>query len=390
VNRRARARARAIALGVALACAAAAACTAFDDVPLPGRPSVEAGTPDRVAPLEGGVDGAAPVVLPAPGFVSLAEAVQACTVIAACPNLAQWLTRSLRVAVAEAVPPTAEDFPPFDTNFSYCVEQLSKTFEPERVGREMVSTAIRKIAAATSCPDASRNIYFERFPARHPSCPADAGGSPWVCADDVTGVQCADTFSLLLHCAAPRALPSGKCVTLDAGPYGIGGCFLDNTECHPGCVGSSATLCDTHNLTGREYGIQIDCHVLGLECVLDPGTTNVGCAVAGHAARYDVHRYPGSYCENTSLVSSNGTFLGVLDCASFGGKCVTKNAAAVCSMPDAACSPFSPEANACQGSKIHLCVGGQWEDVQCPLGCEAPDGSPARAACRAAFDGDGG
>jgi hypothetical protein len=59
-------------------------------------------------------------------------------------------------------------------------------------------------------------------------------------------------------------------------------------------------------------------------------------------------------------------------------------------MPDAECTPFSAGANACQGSKIRLCVGGRWQDVECPQGCDSPDGSPRRGACRATFDGDGG
>jgi hypothetical protein len=381
----------------ALACAVAAACTAFDDVPLPGRPGAEAGTADVVVtPAEAAADGSA-VTLPAPGFVTVAEAVDACTVIAACPHLAQSLTTSLRVPVAEAVAPGPTDpNPPFDTSFSFCVDQLSKTFEPERIGREIVSTAVRKIAASKSCAEAARNILHEYRPGRHPSCPTDAGGSPWVCLDDTTALRCGSDFHLIMHCAAPKGLPSGRCVTLDAGAYGLGGCFVESDGCNSRCIGSAANLCDTHAPSGRRYGTQTDCHALGLECVLDPGTTNVGCATAGHAARYDNYRYPGTYCENTNLVLSNGNFVGVIDCASFGGTCVAKSAAAICSMPEAACTPFSPGANTCQGSKIHLCVGGQWQDVDCPLGCDAPDASDAsgaptrRGACRASFDGDGG
>jgi hypothetical protein len=377
----------------ALACSLAAACTAFDDVPLPSK-ALEAGTFD-VDTRETAVDGGVPdVVLPAPGFVTLAEAVDACTVIASCGHLAQSVTRSLRVPVAEAVPATAANVhPAYDTSFSFCVEQLSKTFEPQRPGRDIVAASIRRIAKASSCREAGKGLYLEYLPGTDVHCPTSPDASPWVCIDDVTAVECAPEFAVVFHCNAPRALPAGKCITLDAGRYGIGGCFLPETtggSCSPTCQGSAALLCDSFPLFPRRYGTLTECSALGLECKIDPGTTNTGCATPGRAPRYDQYRYPGTYCENTNLVLSNGTFVGVLDCASFGGVCAGKNAAAVCTMADAECTPFSPGANTCQGSKIHLCVGGKWQDVECAKGCDAPDGSPQRGACRGTFDDDGG
>lgn len=391
-----RARPRGIALvasTAALGCSVAAACTAFDDVPLPSKPT-EAGA-FNVDTRESAADGGVPdVALPAPGFVTLAEAVDACTVIASCGHLAQSVTRSLRVPVAEAVPATAANVNPvYDTSFSFCVEQLSKTFEPQRPGRDIVAASIRRIAKATSCREAGKGLYLEYLPVPDVHCPSSPDASPWVCIDDVTAVECAPEFAVVFHCNSPSGLPGGKCITLDAGRYGIGGCFTPESTtgmCNPTCQGSAAVLCDSFPLFPRRYGMLTDCSVLGLECKVDLGTTNTGCAMPGRAPRYDQYHYPGTYCENTNLVLSNGGFVGVVDCASFGGVCAGKNAAAVCTMPDAECTPFSPGTNTCQGSKIHLCVGGRWQDVECPHGCNVPDGAPERGACSGTFGDDGG
>ncbi|MDB5220663.1 MAG: hypothetical protein JWO86_8590, partial [Myxococcaceae bacterium] len=170
------------------------------------------------------------------------------------------------------------------------------------------------------------------------------------------------------------------------------GCVLPDGVC-PFCEGSVATLCLYGNpklassrMPARAH---TDCKVLGLECAITPGGLQVGCASADHVVREDVYAYAGAYCVNSTVYLSDSTFVGLFDCAAIGAACAQSSGAAVCTMPDAECTPFSTGANECSGSTIHLCVGGHWKDVDCPMGCDAPDGSAQRAACRSAL-ADGG
>lgn len=390
MKRSRRGAARLIAAGATLACGAAAACTAFDDVPLPSRPR-EAGAVDAEPAEAGPVDGGAPDVLPAEGYVTEAEAVTACSVVAACPYLAESMALSLRVAVAETVPAyVVGEHPPYEQSFSFCVEQLSKTFEPQRPGRDLVAATVRKIASAKSCAEAGANLRLDLLPPGDPRCasgPAPDAG-PWTCLDDVTALSCDETLPFLWHCSAPYGLPTARCETIDGGAYALGGCVLPDGVC-PACEGSVLTSCLTEPVTHTPYRTKVDCRVIGLECAINPGNVQIGCAGPDHVIRGDIYSFPGAYCQNTNLVVSNGTYVGILDCASLGGICASANGAAVCTLPDAACTPFSAGANTCQGSKLHLCVGGRWRDVDCPAGCDVPDGSPQRGVCRASF-GDGG
>lgn len=388
MTRSGRARARSIGLFAVASCVAAVACTAFDDVPLPNRGVLEAGVPATDAP-ETAADSGVPAALPGDGFVTEAEAIRACTVIAACPFLAESIVRSLRVAVAEAVVPEAfGEHPDSDQSFSFCVEQLSRSFEPQRPGRDTVAAVMRKIAVATSCREAGKNLHLDLLPPGDPRCPLGADAAAPTCLDDVTALSCDPTMPLLWHCAAPPGLPSGTCMTIDAGASGFGGCILPDGVC-PACDGPVLTSCAMAPVGNTAYRSRNDCSAIGLECAINPGNAEIGCAGPDHVIRSDLYFFPGTYCQGTKLVLSNAEYAGIFDCASIGAVCAETNGAAVCSMPEAACTPFSAGANTCQGSKIHLCVGGQWRDVECALGCEVPDGSPGRGACRASL-GDGG
>jgi hypothetical protein len=366
----------------------------FDDLALPASgDGVDASLPERTAP-----DAAAPdaEVLPADGFVTRADAVEACAVIATCPFLAESVTRSLRVAVAEAVPATPGGSPlPFTPSFSFCVAQLSKTFEPRRPGRDIVATAIRKIAAATSCREAGKNLQLELLAAPDSRCVArpEAGSGAAFCVDGVTMLNCDPLLPFVEHCNAPSGTPSDTCSVIVApnGGPSYAGCILPEGAC-PICEGSLATFCGTNaeQNVGEPYRYHIDCNALGLECAVTPGGNEVGCATADHVVRRDNYFFPGSYCANTNLVQSSSTFQSVLDCTSVGGVCAQTNGAAVCTLPTDVCTPFSAGTNTCVGSKIHLCVGGAWADVDCPHGCDTPDGGTGRAVCRAAFAVDGG
>ena len=374
---------------------AVAACTVWDDVPRPGDRSVpdDGGiSPEATTVTESGSE-AGPVRLPTDGFVTEREAIDACTVIAACPYLAFSILTSLRVAVAGSILFRApEDVGLSDPNFSFCVDQLSKTFEPARPGRDIVAGTARKIAVATSCGEAGRTLLNDFHRDADPRCSPDAGHTD-TCVDNVTLLSCDGplaTFSR--HCNAAGGVPSDACLTLDAGTPPIQGCVLPDGVC-PFCEGSVATLCSYANpklassrQPAREH---TDCKALGLECAITPGGLQVGCASADHVVREDVYEYAGSYCVNSTVYLSDATFVGLLDCAAMGATCAQTAGAAVCTMPDAECTPFSMGANECRGSKIHLCVGGHWEDVDCPLGCDAPDGSPQGAACRSSL-ADGG
>jgi hypothetical protein len=368
------------------------ACTAWDDVPLPGdRSALDGGSPLEATTTESGSD-AGPLRLPADGFVTEREAIDACTVIAACPYLGFSIITSLRVPVAESILfRSAEDVGLSGTNFSFCVDQLSKTFEPARPGRDIVAATVRKIATATSCGEAGTNVLNDFHRDADPRCTADAGHTE-TCIDNVTMLACDGPFSTLSrHCNAAGGLPSDTCLTLDGG-VPIQGCVLPDGVC-PFCEGSVATLCNyadpkvaSSRMPARAH---TDCKVLGLECAITPGGLQVGCASTDHVVREDVYAYAGAYCVNSTVYLSDSTFVGLFDCAAIGAACAESSGAAVCTMPDAECTPFSTGANECSGSKIHLCVGGHWKDVDCPMGCDAPDGSAQRAACRSAL-ADGG
>ncbi len=367
---------------------AVAACTAWDDVPLPSdRSSLDGGGMPEAATMTSDAE-AGPMTLPADGFVTEREAIDACTVIAACPYLAFSLVTSLRVPVAESILfQSAEDVGLSSTSFSYCVEQLSKTFEPARPGRDIVAAAVRKIGTATSCGEAGSTLLNDFHRDADVHCTADAGPTD-TCIDNVTGLSCDGPFSTLTrHCNAAGGVPSDTCLSLDGGTP-VTGCVLADGVC-PFCEGSVATLCDyadpkvaSSRLPARAH---VDCKALGLECAITPGGLNVGCASADHVVRQDVYQYAGAYCVDSTLYLSDSTFVGLFDCAAIGGACAQSAGAAVCTMPDAECTPFSPGANTCNGSKIHVCVGGHWKDVDCALGCDAPDGSVERGACRSAL-----
>lgn len=367
--------------------AAVAACTVFDGLSVPQV--VDEGAPETSAGDGGDLDGRGPdanVALPAPGFVTHDQAIAACAVIAGCPNLSQGITRSLRVAVDETVLPPGPMLLPWAPNFSFCVDQLSKTFDPGRPGQDIVSPAIQKIAQATSCSEAAKAVFFEFVPGLDSRCD---GGPPSLCIDEHTAVQCdfEQGFTLFTHCNSPYGAPSDKCKDIDAGGIGVGGCFLEDGLC-PTCEGSFATFCgfDPTTREKQAYRFRTDCKTLGLECTIVPGSTELGCAMSDHIVRRDSYFYPGSYCDGPRVVLSDGTFYGLVDCSSFGGACVESSGAATCTFPGAECHPFSPQANTCNGNKLHLCVGGHWEDVTCSNGCDTGDAAPGRATCRPPFN----
>ncbi|WP_146648121.1 hypothetical protein [Labilithrix luteola] len=366
---------------------AMAACTVFNGLSVPTdteKAGAEAGAGD--GSIEGGARDSS-VSLPAPGFVAHDEAIAACSVIAACPHLSQGITRSLRVAVDETVLPPGPMLERWNPSFSFCVEQLSKTFDPARPGQDIVGPAVRKIAQAVSCAEARKAVLFELVPGLDARCD---GGPPSKCLDDETALQCDfdEGYSLVTHCNAPYGAPSDKCKDIDAGGVGVGGCFLEDGLC-PTCEGSFATFCGLDVQRQRQpYRFRTDCNALGLECTIVPGSTELGCAMSDHIVRRDSYFYPGSYCDGPRVMLSDGTFSGFVDCSSFGGNCVESSGAATCTLPGAECHPFSPGANRCNGSKLHLCVGGHWEDVTCANGCDTADAAPGRASCRPPFNPD--
>lgn len=367
---RARLRRLGVSAGAVLAGAwLAGACTIWNGVTLPPADSSDAGALSAAS-------------LPANGFVTLDEAIAACSVIAACPYLGESIERSLRVAVSEAVQTQAGSVQPYDTNFSLCVDSLSKTFEPTRRGQDVAAGVFRRMAQASSCSEAGANVEFEMTAKVDPRC-AKAGT---VCGDDVTELVCDIKASrpAIVHCSAPSGLPTDKCVASDPRGRDYEGCVLPAGPC-PICEGNVATYC-TLDANGAllEARVHIDCTALGMSCIFTPGNLQVGCATDDNVVRQDVYQFPGTFCDGNLLVHSDGRFMGLVDCPAIGGRCAQSNGAAQCELPSFECTAFSPEANSCTDGKIHVCVGGRWQDVACPFGCSEPSDAK-RAACLAAF-----
>lgn len=391
-----------------------AACTVFDDARL--LETIEAGTNDGASSADGAADADT-------GFLGLADletAAKVCSLVAECELLDASLVVSLRVGVNVK-------------NFSYCMHVLTTSFEQGRPGRTQVAQLLRQIANATSCPAAARLLYYDFVADPSSPCPrlgtdggsaADAGGDGGDASAPVEGVYCSDENTLKicdeqssyhLHC---DAIPGQRCVPVDKQALGdptlpAGLCSISLSSTAP-CLGAS---CDSSGSFLDSCLLEVDagsaierymterqsCTLLGLRCVTETSRNSVGCAASDGIVRRN-NQYLGSYCEGPRLMTTNGHFLGGVDCSELepGGRCVDCFAAGVpctaqtqgasCGRADDECTVYGEDVNLCEGTSIKLCVDGRRISFDCAsIGrtCQqqmpdAGDGGPSldyRAAC---------
>jgi hypothetical protein len=312
------------------------------DVPPPGAAGVDATTD-----ASGGEVTDAGTALPAPGFLSVDDAVKACARIADCYGLGFAIGAGLRIPLNVSA-------------FSYCVTQLSTTLEPGRPGRELVTATLKKIAAAASCAEASAELNIELLRTDSPLCAgADAAPPGGRCVDSKTLLRCGPDAPVLFHCGKPLTPPEEVCVTFDGGASC--GTSLGCKPSGPECIGGVLTACGF----GRAYETLIDCNAIGMSCVIEPNG-QFGCSV-DQLVRGTDNTLVRGYCEGTKYFAASSQYYGAYDCATVGARCISRGEAALCAFESDECSPFASDVDKCGpgGKTIELCIGGKRVTYDC-------------------------
>jgi hypothetical protein len=322
------------ALGAAAlpALLALGSCTAFDDVPGPAGPAGPAFT--------------------APGFLTVEEAAVMCARLVNCPGLGLTITQDLRIPLNAS-------------GYSYCVTQLATSFEPNRIGKDLVSATLRKIIGLgdSSCQLVFDELEDQPLPAGDALCAgADAMNPPGGhCLDATTVLKCDSQggTGTLSHCGKPNGGPDEKCLAIDGGAI-----------CSPGglcpvasCVGSTLKgYVETADKT--RYCSEVDCGAIGLGCVAD-AFDNLGCA--NDAKAVGAANKAGGFCEGTVYLARAFLYEGRIDCAELGARCISRGELALCAFEQAECSPFDPSIDSCKAGTdtVELCVGGRRTEFDC-------------------------
>ena len=339
-------------------------CTAFDDVPGPGRVVVDSS-------VDASVDATPLVPNSGNGLLPFDEAAAACSRIVGCKVLALALTTNFRIPLNGA-------------SYSYCIAQLTSPFEPNRPGKELVRTTMRNIIAAKGpCQERLDQVEHEEVLEGAVQCAVpEATMTNGRCLDSQTAVYCnaEGGAGIVDHCGKPAGTSTERCVTYDGGAEcaRVGACGM---QCNDGVY-----FDDADRGGGLHHCLDTDCNALGLNCIKLP-TGEAGCS-SGDQVK-GARRRAGGSCRGDSYVARAFFFEGELDCAKLGAHCIAASDGrdlALCTPTDAECSPFDADVDVCgEGSRINLCVGGRRGAFDCAsvgLACLPPLPDSVGSACR--------
>jgi hypothetical protein len=354
-----------VGLGAApLAFAFAASCTIFDnikDVPASlsdGGPDTSIGvTPGPDTDSDGGSD-AGPTQV---AYLSVEDAARLCSLAFRCKELPATITGATSVPIDPQ-------------NYSDCMTWLTGPIPPTRIGLQIQASVLTCMAKATTCQAAGACGLVEQIPAGDPRC-GDAGPSePERCADDGgTVLRCGPRFAL--HCNHPYYGPGSTCLSGDQNKTFW--CATSKTcSVTQSCLGSLLEYCDIDGLRNN-----FNCAAIGTSCGVDPDGGNNDCLLEG---QLQLCPSISSSCKGDAVEVCDGEKKSLFYCKDINGTCVNPQGTARCARPEDRCTPFDLDVNVCNGSKLHLCVGGKLVDFDCAgigLSCKAAAGSvPAQCA----------
>ena len=329
-----------------------AACTTFDGLSASDDGGVDASS-DRATV----VGDAAPEAAALPSYLSPSEAARACSLVFRCPLLAS----SVITSVAVPVDPT---------NYALCMDWLAGPLPPNRVGIPIQASIFQCIASATTCGAAAACVPIENFLPGDPRC-ADAGAGDAGkerCADDGgTVLRCAELYAL--HCGSGYYAPGSACMKgLDNSHW----CALNpNCTTQSSCLGTVLDYCGA----GSKLHEGINCAASGYTCGINPEAGAPDCLTD---TTIKLCVAPGADCAGESVVVCDGYQESIFDCAAMGAACSKKSGPARCGRPSDTCSTFDSSVNACNGSTIALCLGGQPLSFDCAsvsLSCKPAAGA---------------
>lgn len=286
------------------------------------------------------------------------DAAHVCGLVAACPTLGDSVVASAALPVSI---PLASDA----RNYSSCVEWLTAPLAPDtdgapRAGFTELRSMMACMAATTTCADAARCAFYEVIAPSDARCASQTGSR----CDADAAIDC-DALRVS-HCKSKGYAPGSQCLVGSDGvaACAVGTCSAPDVSCDPATdpgptEPSYVFACGP---SGLRKGI--DCRAMGVVCddsaadLADRGcvgsTGKASCTTFGEAA-----------CLGDRVRVCSGVLLGEIDCGALGQGCVYEGSTARCAPASASCSPFDATSNLCDGSTIHLCVGGNPVDFDC-------------------------
>jgi hypothetical protein len=294
-------------------------------------------------------------------YLSVDDAARLCSLAFSCKELPATITSSTGV--------------PIDSqNYSDCMTWLAGPIPPTRIGLQIQSAVLKCMAQATTCLAAATCGIIEQIPAGDPRC-GDAGpDAAERCADNgATVLRCGSRFAL--HCNNPYYAPGNTCLSGDGNKTFW--CALEkNCSITQGCSGSVVEYCDVDALRNS-----INCAAIGTSCGVDPDAGNNECLTEG---QLQFCATLSSSCKGDSVEVCNGDKKSLFYCKDINGTCANPQGAARCVREGDRCTPFDLDVNVCNGTSLHLCVGGKLVDFDCAgigFTCKAASGSvPAQCS----------
>lgn len=281
------------------------------------------------------------------------NAARTCATLAACPTLPAGVLATSGLPLGELDASGAL----LTFSFSSCIDWLTAPLAGEAPGFEARLDLASCLAASASCAGAEACLGVAPLDAADPRCAAMSGAA---CDFDAL-VDC--DASLVSHCDKPPFVAQTSCVDGGPGP----------AHCEGASCGADGASCDADRLTVCASGaaVSLDCAALGLAC---DGT---GCSGAPCATPYR------QGCDGDAVtVCAPAPVIGPLevrfDCAAVGRSCALVGDKARCVPAPATCSPFDPAIDVCDGTRIHVCIGGKPTDIDCAafgFVCAGPSGA---------------
>jgi hypothetical protein len=294
---------------------------------------------------EPGQDAAPPMppdaAAPPPGYLSVADAVRACSLVFSCKSLWTSIWTSLAV-------------PADQTNFSLCVDWLAGPIPLSHPGFALQQADLACIANATTCKQAGSCLSFEKLEPTDPICNGDAGES---CLNSTTILICA--WRQVWHCDNSYYGPGQQCL---AATDGFHWCAESSGCSNYGCIGNLFYGCFG---TGATLQGATSCAHGGESCGAVPDAGGLYSCLTDGQERFCTSL--AADCNGAKVEVCDTLYVTQFDCAELGGTCSKAAGVAGCRRPSDSCTVSDPAINACQadGKTLSLCVGGHRVDFDC-------------------------